>query len=202
MQQLGMSADLATQVEARPCSGLLHDLLWRPPVEALATAAVCSGVNDRPAQSLAKSLRQQWPKLHTVICHDEQPSCDPEPASVFKVTRCRELQVCLCGEDSPLKHLPWFKQRLQQCLAKTFPGTKKQPSAALSLLRRGLVVLKLYKAESPHRDALDAFLDDEEAASRKADELYVHVGYCNFLTFACCVLPLTVVEDPNPDGFL
>ncbi|OLP75626.1 hypothetical protein AK812_SmicGene44548 [Symbiodinium microadriaticum] len=89
-------------------------------------------------------------------------------------------------------------------MAKAFPGTQKDMSHSLALLRKGLVVLCFRKQQHEAQaawqsEALDSILCEDVATAGPA-ALYMHVGYVNFRTWDMSVLQLEEVSSENEDG--
>ena len=191
--------------EPVPSSGALRELQCNLPLEKLAAAAACAAGANRATGAMAGAMRDRWHRQHRVLSHEEQPPCPSLPESVFPLTDCYDLQVCVCEQASANnQQIPLFKQRFQTALARIFSGTKKAPSPALLLLRQGRVVLQLARQQEEDwaDDALSALMEDDSQPKQVPAELFFHVGRCNFNTFSCSVLPLTLVKNPNENGFL
>ena len=202
----GLHATATQTFEPLPGATGLRYVQCNPPVEKLAAAGACAADTSRAAKAMASSVREHWQRQHRVLCHDEQPPCRSLPEAVFPLTACCDLQICVCERGlASNRKLPLFKQRFQTAMARIFTGTKKAPSPALVLLREGRAVLKLetQQEEDWADDALSAFLEDGPPPQQAVPtELFFHVGRCNFNTFFCSVLPLSLVQNPNEDGFL
>ena len=203
----GLHSSLAKELEGVPGHPALREVIWHPPLERLAHSSLCASTSTKQNTIFASSIRQAWQTGHRVLCHAEVPPCSNDPASVFKLTACREHGCCVCGkqrgQSQSLRDLPRVKQRLQSLFGKIFSGTQKNPSAALSLLRQGRIVVKLQLVREDWTEgALAALLDEGCSRHNFPQHMFLHIGYCNYRSFACAFLPLRLVHNPNSDGFM
>ena len=202
----GVDTVLTELFEAVPGRPPLQELRWRPPAEILDEKVACSTADPQHgSRGVRGRIQEHWARMHRVISPDTVPPFPVNADAVFRPSQCFRLQVCVCGRSSrSFPHIPLWRQRLQKIMAKAFPGTQKDMSHSLALLRKGLVVLCFRKQQHEAQaawqsQALDSILCEDVATAGPA-ALYMHVGYVNFRTWDMSVLQLEEVSSENEDG--
>ena len=127
-------------------------------------------------------LESHWAKDHELFQHGS--TLEEGSGKVFKPSACAKLGTCVCKGDGKMKLAMFHK--LKAVVKSAHPGTLKEPSRELKLLKDNLCVLEV----SPYMHTSDTLLSEEDHAAlssldatRPGPILYLHVGYINFLTW-------------------